>query len=385
MGHNRKRYVIVGNPDTIWVKKYIEKILIPENEYSIWIVDLGSHIKGLFSSFYLNNHISVIRIPKSKVDMIPFFGTWIYVHVVARHVRKELNPFVVHAHFITWQSICILALLKNRRNRVVASYWGSDILRETKRKLRLCKIWMRKVDKISLTTSEMRHRFNEIYGNRYNEKISSPFFGVNGYDALRNMKHESNAHKSEYGISPNAQTITIGYNGSRAQQHIKALEAVGRLGADLQSNIFVIVPMTYGVSELSYIDEIKEYLNSMKIMGYKILIDYMNDYESAILKCVTDIFIHAQLSDALSASIQEFLYAEKIVLNPKWIKYKELEDNGIYFMKYESFETLDSCICESIKYLFNGELKGKLQKNREILNMSTSWEAVAPGWRKLYQ
>lgn len=379
-----KKIVIIGNPDSIWIKKYTEKILLPENKYRVWIVDVGIRKEGTFLDFFRSNHIDILRVPKSKIHKIPFIGAFVYAHKVAHEIKNNIAPDIIHAHYVTWNSLCIVAILKNRRNVTVASYWGSDILRENKWKLLLCKLWIRKIDRITLTTAEMRRAFSRAYGGKYKDRIHSPFFGVNGYDALDSMPNNSDIYKERYGANEKDTIITVGYNGANAQQHIKALEAINRLSEEKKKNIFIIVPMTYGVANPLYIREVENYLLNMNISGYKVLLDYMNDKESSKLKCVTDIFVHAQTTDAFSASIQEFLYAEKIVLNPSWIKYDEHEERGVFFLKYDTFEDLSKLLEDGLTYLFNGALDDKLRNNRKILQGATSWETVAPEWRKLY-
>ena len=143
--------------------------------------------------------------------------------------------------------------------------------------------------------------------------------------------------------------------------------------------------MTYGVRDADYISEVDLYLKGVNISGYIILKDYMNGEECARLNCVTDVFVHAQTTDAFSASVQEFLYAGKLVLNPSWIRYDEHEERGIFYLKYDSFDLLDECINSAIVGLSCGMYKSKLEKNREILHDFTSWEVVTPSWRRLYE
>lgn len=377
--------VIIGNPDSIWIKKYIEKVLNPMGRCNVYVVDLGAHKEGLFSGFYNDNNINIIRLERDSKHRLPVFGSWIYIRDAVRFIERTVKADIIHEHFVNWQGLLFLAKLKKRDNLTLISYWGSDILRESVTKLRLSQLWIGKADKITLTTAEMRRTFRRIYGTKFNEKIYETFFGVNCFDNLKRMDYSSQLYKSGYGIDDALITVTIGYNGSDAQQHLQVLDSIARLSPSEQGELFIIIPMTYGVTSKAYKEQVNKRIDKLQIGGYKILEDYMNEEESSRLKCVTDIFIHAQLTDAFSASVQEFLYAEKIVLNPEWIKYDEHEKMGIFYLKYENFETLDKLIKESIRYSKTGELKQKLEHNKEILQNTTSWEAVAPKWRSLYE
>ncbi|MBQ9342433.1 MAG: glycosyltransferase [Lachnospiraceae bacterium] len=385
MRDEKMSYVIIGNPDSIWIKKYIEKVILQKDEYKIYIIDLGERKEGIYKKYYDDNGVEIVRIPKRKIQKLPLIGSWLYSHTVARYIKKTISPDVIHAHFITWQSVCMLAQLKEHHNIVIATYWGSDILRETRLKLLLSELWLGKVDKITLATTEMRSKFNRFYKGKYEEKVFPLIFGVNGFEYLDRMDHNSDYYKPFYGIPKANITITVGYNGARGQQQIEVLKAIDRLSVTVKKKIFVIVPMTYGVPSDTYIEEIDSYLNKMNISGYAILKQYMDDEISARLKCVTDLFVHAQVTDAFSASVQEFLYAEKLVLNPSWIRYDELLKKGVFFLTYDSFDTLDKCLESAIEAFLCEKYKRKLEQNMEILHDFTSWEAVTSNWRVLYK
>lgn len=384
--HDRDSLIIVGNPDSIYIKRYVEEVLIPEGKYKILIVDIDKSKNQLYASYYNRHEIDVITPPKKlSVRGIGVVRTWFYIQSLSLYIRKKYDPQNIHGHFASPLCLCLLSALKNRHNTVIISYWGSDILRALPQTLLFSKLWLGKIDKITFDAIQMKKAFEGFFSSKYEKRISILRFGVNGFDSLKDMEFESSLYKKIYGIDDDKIVITIGYNGRREQQHEKVIMAIDTLSVEEQRKMFVLVPMTYGVRDDGYIQEVENSLRSLKISGYMIFKDFMDDSKVAKLRCVTDIFIHAQTTDAFSSSVQEFLYAKKIVLNPTWIPYDEHEEKGLFYFKYDSFETLHKEIRRCVCYLESGELNSKLENNHKILNDGTSWEAVAPEWRKLYE
>ena len=76
--------------------------------------------------------------------------------------------------------------------------------------------------------------------------------------------------------------------------------------------------MTYAVNE-EYSLRVKDEMNDSCEFEVSILEDYLTPDQMAELFVKSDCMIHAQITDALSASVQEILYAGKLVFNPEWL------------------------------------------------------------------
>lgn len=108
--------------------------------------------------------------------------------------------------------------------------------------------------------------------------------------------------------------------------------------------------------------------------------DYMSDEEIACLRLSADVFVHAQVSDALCTTIQEYLYTGAIVLNPDWIQYSDLRENRIAYIEYVCFDQIPDVVGTILKTRETEELP-----NRAVLIDMSSWNMVAPQLAKLYE
>jgi hypothetical protein len=103
--------------------------------------------------------------------------------------------------------------------------------------------------------------------------------------------------------------------------------------------------------------------------------------ENAELKILTDIVVNIQITDTLSASLQEHLYAKNILLVGEWLPYKIFDENGIFYMK-TSCEKLS----ENISYCIDNldVLKQKTKNNYMKIKSLSSWDFVSRDWLKIY-
>ena len=99
-----------------------------------------------------------------------------------------------------------------------------------------------------------------------------------------------------------------------------------------------------------------------------------------MLRLATDIFVHAQESDAFSASIQECVYGGSILINPSWIMYKEFDNVGIDYLTYNSYEQIG----EYINNIIDKKVDINNSDKVHLLYDKYSWQAVKEDWLKLY-
>ena len=108
----------------------------------------------------------------------------------------------------------------------------------------------------------------------------------------------------------------------------------------------------------------------MSGLKYVILKDFLDFSEMARLWLSIDVFINAQTTDAMSASLFECIYAGVYVLNAKWLKYKELENANITLDGFERFEEIPQKIAEILlhpilrKHLNNTNSNGEEELQR---------------------
>ena len=82
--------------------------------------------------------------------------------------------------------------------------------------------------------------------------------------------------------------------------------------------------------------------------SYVILEKFFVDEELSISRLASDVFIHAPISDALSGTMLELLYASNIVITGSWLPYKTFKAAHLSYFEITDFielsEKLDSVI-----------------------------------------
>ena len=106
---------------------------------------------------------------------------------------------------------------------------------------------------------------------------------------------------------------------------------------------------------------------------------FLSNDEVAELRIITDILINAQITDAFSGSVCEYLFAGAILINAKWLCYKELKKYNFQYWEFENFGEVHLLIEQAM------EQRMDVSKNRELVWKLRSWEHCAPKWQKVYK
>jgi len=228
---------------------------------------------------------------------------------------------------------------------MVGTFWGSDLFRASEQRLKKIENSFDYLDYITLSTKRLLNKFHQVYNTNYDLKIRAALFGISGFDDISLLTNltTKNECKKFFNIPERKTVITIGYNGDSSQQHEKVLNSLVSANKGIWSNVYIVLPMTYGNIEEGYIDSIKVLLDKIGC-EYQFITNFLSDIDIAKLRVSTDVFIHAQTTDAFSASVQEYLFSGAVVINPKWISYEELRDLGIEYIEYSDFDELPEII-----------------------------------------
>ena len=104
----------------------------------------------------------------------------------------------------------------------------------------------------------------------------------------------------------------------------------------------------------------------------------MSDIEVAKLRYATDIYINAQITDAFSASMQEYLFSGAIVFNPRWLSYPEISEFGLSCIEYNDISEIPKAISKALS------VEKCRKPENSIIYKHTSWNEVKKGWEKSY-
>lgn len=405
--------LLAASADSLWTKKYIEEILLPVGHE----ITVLSPQNTCFADFYVQSGVRVCTTLPDGVGTLPrnieersisckkwlmkvpfliakrVLPRFIKTYILAYRPRKAVERAVqnlpsfdaLHVHYVTPGLEYVYApLLKMNTGSLILTYWGSDLFRNTfePSNLRL----LDNATAIVCVSESLKKYFHSIYGSDYDDRLHVLDFGVSVYDVIEQLEQKED-YRSECrkanGIPEEKLCVMVGYNANSGQQHLDILRALGRLPQAVKDKIHITLQFSYNYSDdEGYYKKINELLKRMSC-SWNIIDRFLDDGQSAQLRSCVDIFIHAQISDALSASMLEYLYAGAIVLNGSWLRYEELDSRGIDYYRFDDFAQLTS-LFEGVVHDFS-TCKSKASDNRAALHAMNSWAAVKDRWLGLYK
>ena len=374
------KILLIANSESIYVKELIEFVYSKMN-CEIYLTSYGPPPVEYLEYYKNNVHLIDIPLYAGIFGKIPFLRHVVYRQKLVKALGKQPSFDVVWIHYVTkWRCRYAKALL-NEDTKLFCSFWGSDILRASTRKLKSLEKYLKIADAITLSGKQMHDSFKQIFGNKYISKIYETAFGTNSYNRIDDILKEMTIQdcKEEVGIKREGNiVVSVGYNRAKQQQHDKVLLSIKRLPKEQQEKLTIILMMTYGPCDQGYMDSIKQLVSELhsEVIFFN---QYLSDRDVAIQRLATDIFINAQITDAFSASMREYFYVGARVINPVWIKYAELDQLGVEYWKFSTFDNL-TVVLEEIIADYNNS---RLDVNRASIKDRTSWSAAFKGWKKV--
>ena len=373
----REKVAIVANADSFWTQRFIENVSL---ELAQKIVLISASNKN-YKEYYNNAGIKVIT-TKTNGHHPAFHKLEAIITSIntLRAIKKE-NPDIVHVHYAYPYILKILPYLSNDIKTII-TYWGSDLLRVDDKKLMSFKKAVMKADKLVTMTSDLKTELIRIYGDSVSKKISVIDMGISAFDSIDEKREDIPGAKKRFVGEDNCKksVVTIGYNAGKGQQHLKVLSALSKMPQPQKDNLILLLPLTYQREDTDYLDEIMKSVASTQIDAI-CLANFMDNEQIADLCLCTDIFINAQITDALSSSMLEHIYANSIVINGDWLKYGFLNEMGIDCLTFSRFSDLPDLLRRIIEH----ELVLKDSRdNAAKLKQHCSWDASRDKWNMLY-
>lgn len=369
------RFLLIGSADSFLIKKYLEKIVIPQRYDEIAII---SRSNFRYKEFYEEKSIKVYAVYPLMHTKIVGYLQLIYNAIF--HGRYD----IIHIHYVKLYALLLSHLIGKKI--VVASFWGSDLLRVSSLYKKILFYNLKHIDYITFETCYMESRFRNISPLKCNYNIRRIFFGVSELDSIKKLMDSSinrSKAKEEMKFPINKKVIAIGYNDKQCQQHDKVLDIINEMEIEITSKIHLVLQLSYGDKDENYIGYLISKLNSLDC-SYTIINSFLNEKDNAILRLSTDIFIHAQTTDSFSSSVMEYLYSGTLVFNPVWIDYEELDKKMVIYKKYSDWEDL---FVKLKSVLVKNQLLSETvrQSNKKKISEMMSWDMVKNEWEKLYE
>ena len=381
----KMRLLIVGNRKHQLIRGLISEIkqYYKLNNKNVIIDVLSQEIEDVKKSDEIFDNVYTLRLPKILGKFRTLRG--LFKQLLFRYRVKSLlsNYDIIHVHYM--EDIILRdvdCFLKNIQGKLIVSVWGSDFLRATKEKKEKILKLLNQAKFITISNSKIEKSLRSYYKESLlNDNITTNYFIIEPLYVLNEIKKKYTKEESSklLSLDNNRIIVTIGYNASIMQQHLKILKVLEQQD-ELKyhrNKIKIVFPVTYPKNE-PYIKKLKE---KAKKSCYKIefLERFMTNEEVAHLRNATDIMVQLQTTDMLSASMLEHLYAGNKVITGSWLPYDELRDMGLVFESIDSIENLPLTLLNVIN-----KINIDNNNNEEIINVFFKKDLLVKKWTKLY-
>ncbi len=369
-----KKFLLIGNIKSLYITQYIENVLEP---LGFQIYMQISKEEYTFEKDFIKTHkLEIIKkheLYESLLFKIPFFGRKLKSLFNIFEILKIGSFDYIHLHYVTLLDLITISIVKSKKTKIYASFWGSDLLRQSRKYLGFEKKFLKKYNHISNAALLLQKSFEKLFPT-LKEKSEMIPFGVSLLSYIDNISLDSKECKSFYGFPQEKKIIAIGYNGIKEQQHDKVIYALQNL--ENKNKYYILLQLSYGNNDKQYNEKL---INLLKNSGfeYKIVTDFLSMEDLAKLRIATDIFINAQTTDAFSNSVMECIYTKTLILNASWLHYPELDEYPLYVNEFKKFEEIPSLLEKNIS-------DEHLLWNKNKIKEETTWKACREKWAKIY-
>lgn len=352
------RVLLLGNIyDDKWLGSFIRSIKSKSSDIQIDFFNIDIYSRKdyppsskLWSHIYspnLNFPSFCYDIPKVR-GVAKICDIVIGIRKIAKQLKKKgIQYDVVHVSFLLGTYSYCANELREMGNILVLTPWGSDILRVNNRRIGQLTKLARMADYVSCGDNAPRFREEIIRLLNVSErKMVAAGFGTEMIDLI-NLHSELTLENAKERIGLSGRYVIVcGYNANPHQQHLKIIEAVARIKLQLPANYILVFPMTYGRAE-KYVFEVKSQLDKYGL-SYRMLDDYLSNEALLYIRKGTDLFIHAQSTDANSGTVAEYLLCDAKVINGAWLSYPQREKYGMPYYTFHTFDELGKVIVAAI-------------------------------------
>ncbi len=377
--------VLLWGIDSPWTLNFVKNFLL-KSKYEVWILNRRDKKESeKYNKVYKEYGVHLIEFPSAVTDAFDkkydnFFSSFHIRFLLLKTIMKS-GPFdVINMQYVDYSDLMDVVILKFLlHSKLILSYWGSDLLRTEESRLNSAEKLLKYADFVTFDNADLELKFKEIYTWADVIPKRTVMLGLPVLDIIKKCSSDNFREeiRERWGISKEKVVIGIGYNGIPAQQHKKVLSVLEKLDDNYKKRIVLLLQMSYG--------GIKTYRNSVISAAERTGIQYIDiqhfltDDEVSRLRILTDIFINAQATDAFSGSVCEYLFAGTILINARWLRYKEFETYDFNYREFDDFNEINHLIEEAMTEKINTE------KNAELIWKLRSWECCSPKWKTIYK
>lgn len=359
----KKRCLVLCNFFSVYTKNFIEKLK-----------------KGYDIEFDV---LTIDEKYKEKMDKNIIENVFIYKNIEELTDKISLieKYDIIHIHYLAPFYGLIAKKIREKCDKLIVTLWGSDYYRTSQRQKQFQENIFEIADNINFGNENTLNDFNNYYNQVYSSKLSICRFGLIQLDYIEALRNTDKTKLRELlSLPKDSIIITCGYNASLGQNHLSIIESILEVKNQLPANCYFLFPMTYGDKKL--VISVRERLRECGI-NHRIYDEFLSEEDTAKLRLVSDIMIQIQSTDQLSGSMQEYLYADNVVITGSWLPYSVFKNKGIHFVEVDKFDDVGKKLTYSVRNLH--ELKKKSSKNKDIIWNMTSWEKAINNWIDVYK
>lgn len=284
---------------------------------------------------------------------------------------------IINIHVSRWIYLMLLPWLL--KQNIVITFYGSDFYKTSKRIKKIQTVLYKKAKAITFTNPLTMEEFLRFYKDFYKKSYVCRF-GLRALDFIdKNRGVEKLVLRKRMGYDTEKIVVTCGYNSSKEQMHERIIEAIMKIPAYIRRECQFVFPMTYG--EKSHREVVKKILEKTDL-DYVVLEDFLYGDDNASVKLASDIMINLLETDSFSGSMQEFLYANNIVITGRWLPYDVFDKAGIQYIKIESIEGLSSVLENT---LISAVGKFDTSRNPAVIESLSAWPNTIGDWVRVYE
>ena len=368
------KILLFGTLKSIYITQFIENVLEPLG-FDVYMQSSIDDKK--YAEDFLKHHriyfIKKWELGDKFLYKIPFIGRRIrFVRNLLEIIKSKPYDFI-HIQFVNKYDLLIAKIASVRNTKKYASFWGSDLLRQSTKNLRKEEKYLRNYDLISADAFTVQNAYEKIFP-KMNVKFEMIPYGVSLLKYIDKYSKDINLCKDYFGFPKNKKIVAIGYNSIIQQQHDKVMNALKTI--ENKEKYFLVFQMSYGFNADK--DYIPNLINEIENSGfeYKVIKDFLSIDNLAKLRIATDIFINAQTTDAFANSFVEYVYTKSIIINAKWLHYPELNKFPLYVNEFADFNEIPSLLGKTID-------DEKLEWNKKCIENRT-WDNCRKKWAEVY-
>lgn len=356
---------------------------IYQNHYPFPKFDFFENTSLLLTVEFYRYIFQVFRFSGSLKKTKQYFRYYFQNHSLLRSLKNK--PTLVHIHFVTPENLVLLHLLP-KDTSIVLSFWGSDLMRKAgvfnyyfvQKALNRC-------DRITIQTNELKESLLSKFGRSLNKKVDLVKFPPDQevYSLITEFTSDRLSTRKTfaevYNLDIGKKWLVLGHNGHKANQHIGILDALSRLDS-LTDDFELIIPFGYGGND-RYKANLLESIKGSGVKKLHFIEEFLGPEANAKLKASSDIYIHLPVSDALSATMTEFLYAGCQVITGDWLPYSTLRNWGMQYFSISSLDQLKNMLVKVSELTVNDQT---VQNNKLIIEKFLFQVPAAKSWLNVY-